>query len=669
MIPELGHFALILALALAIIQAGLPLAGSFNHRRSWMALARPLAWGQLTFLLIAFACLAQAFLSDDFSVLYVAHNSNTLMPTLYKVSAVWGAHEGSLLLWALMLGGWGAAVAAFSRNLPRPVAARVLAVLGMVGIGFLLFMLLTSNPFERLFPVPPEGRDLNPLLQDPGLAIHPPMLYMGYVGFSVAFAFAIAALLGGKPDATWARWSRPWTTVAWVFLTIGIALGSWWAYYELGWGGWWFWDPVENASLMPWLVGTALIHSLAVTEKRAAFKSWTLLLALCAFSLSLLGTFLVRSGVLTSVHAFATDPTRGAFILVFLCLVIGGSLALYAWRTPAVSGGGRFDLLSRESFLLANNLLLTAFATLVLFGTLAPLIYEAMGWGKISVGFPWFNKMFLALLPFLALFLGLGHLTRWKRDEPGRLVKGLWLPGLLAVIAAVTAVAFPPPVTGDSLLVALGLGLATWVFLAHLAGLWQRLRRRRDIKAVAADLAGGGRSYYGMLLAHLGVAMFILGVTLVTNFGSEQDIRMTPGDVHETAGYRFRFEGVETVPGPNYRAARGRFTVFAGERRITVLEPEKRTYLAGNRSMTEAAIDWGFTRDLYVSLGEPVGGGDWAVRIYYKPYVRWIWLGGLCMALGGLLAVTDRRYRTGRRQAGDAPAPDHGGPAGPSPKV
>jgi len=641
MIPELGHLALILALALAVVQAGFPLAGSFNGHRSWMAMTRPLAWGQFTFLGIAFACLLWAFLSDDFSVLYVAHNSNRLMPTLYKVSAVWGAHEGSLLLWVLLLGGWGAAVAAFSHNLPHQVAARVISVLGLISIGFLLFMLLTSNPFERLFPVPPEGRDLNPLLQDPGLAIHPPMLYMGYVGFSVAFAFAITALLGGKPDAAWARWSRPWTTLAWVFLTLGIALGSWWAYYELGWGGWWFWDPVENASLMPWLVGTALIHSLAVTEKRAAFRRWTLLLALFAFSLSLLGTFLVRSGVLTSVHAFATDPTRGTFILAFLGIVIGGSLALYAWRAPEVSGGGRFDPLSRESFLLANNLLLTAFAALVLFGTLAPLIYEAMGWGKISVGFPWFNTMFLALMPFLALFLGIGHLTRWKRDEATRLLRGLRIAALLAAAGSGAAILFLPVATSSPPLVALGLGLAAWVFFSHLAGLRKRLRRRRDLKAIA----GGGRGYYGMLLAHLGIVMFIVGITMVSNFGSERDLRMSPGDVHETAGYRFRFEGVKTMPGPNYQAARGHFLVSVGDRRIAVLEPEKRTYFTSAKPMTEAAIDWGFTRDLYVSLGEPLGDGDWSLRIYYKPYVRWIWLGGLCMALGGLLAITDRRYR------------------------
>ena len=650
MIPELGHFALILALALAVIQAVFPLAGSYNGRQSWMHMARPLAWGQFTFLAIAFACLLQAFLSDDFSVVYVARNSNSLMPTLYKVSAVWGAHEGSLLLWALMLGGWGAAVAAFSRNLPRQVVARVISVLGMVSIGFLLFMVLTSNPFERLLPMPQEGRDLNPLLQDLGLAIHPPMLYMGYVGFSVAFAFAISALLGGKLDAAWARWSRPWTTVAWVFMTIGIALGSWWAYYELGWGGWWFWDPVENASFMPWLVGTALIHSLAVTEKRGAFKSWTVLLALFAFSLSLLGTFLVRSGVLTSVHAFATDPARGAFILVFLCIVIGGSLILYAWRAPEISTGGRFDLLSRESFLLSNNLLLTAFAMLVLFGTLAPLIYEAMGWGKISVGFPWFNKMFLALTPFLALFMGVGQMTRWKHDDAGRLLQELWIPFLLSIGVAIAAILFPDVAAGGSLLVPLGLGLAAWVLFSHLAGLRKRLRHKRGLKGLTTDMASGGRSYYGMLLAHLGVAMFIVGITMVSNFGSEKDLRMSPGGVHDVAGYSFRFEGVVTVAGPNYRAAQGRFSVFQDGEQVAVLKPEKRTYFASKKPMTEAAIDWGFTRDLYVSLGEPVGDGDWALRIYYKPYVRWIWLGSIFMALGGILAVTDRRYRTRSRK-------------------
>ncbi|TCT18131.1 heme lyase CcmF/NrfE family subunit [Thiobaca trueperi] len=650
MVPELGHFALLLALSLTLVQASVPLIGSFTGNRAWMELARPLAWGQLTFIVIAFLCLLQAFLTDDFSVIYVATNSNSLMPTPYKVSAIWGAHEGSLLLWVLMLAGWGAAVGALSRNLPLAMIARVISVQGMIAIGFLLFMLLTSNPFERIFPVPLEGRDLNPLLQDPGLAIHPPMLYMGYVGFSVAFAFAIAALIGGKLDSAWARWSRPWTTVAWVFLTIGIALGSWWAYYELGWGGWWFWDPVENASFMPWLVGTALIHSLAVTEKRAAFKTWTVLLAISAFSLSLLGTFLVRSGVLTSVHAFATDPTRGSFILIFLCIVIGGSLALYAWRAPSISGGGRFDLVSRESFLLANNLLLSTLALLVLFGTLAPLIYEAAGWGKISVGFPWFNKMFIFLSPLLILAMGIGPLTHWKSDEPKRLIRSLWLALALGVLVFVLAAleVFP----AGSLAVGFGLGMSVWLVATHLISLASRLRHRGWFKGLASDLSGNSRSYYGMWLAHIGIAVFIVGVTMVSNHGTETDIRMSPGNVHEDSGYRFQFNGVQVVKGSNYDAFRGEFIVYRGEQEMTRLYPEKRNYFSGGMPMTEAAIDAGFLRDIYISLGEPVGvTGDWALRVYYKPYVRWIWLGCILMSIGGILAVTDRRYRTARQRA------------------
>ena len=659
MIPEIGHFALVLALCLAVVLAIFPLAGSLTRTPSWVAMARPLAWGQITFLTIAFLCLVQAFLTDDFSVAYVAQNSNTQMPTVYKISALWGAHEGSLLLWAFMLGAWTAAIAAFSHNLPDSVIARVLSVMGMISIGFLLFLLLTSNPFERLFPMPLEGRDLNPLLQDPGLAIHPPMLYMGYVGFSVAFSFSIAALIGGKLDAAWARWSRPWTTVAWIFLTLGIALGSWWAYYELGWGGWWFWDPVESASFMPWLVGTALIHSLAVTEKRGAFKTWTVLLALFAFSLSLLGTFLVRSGVLTSVHAFATDPARGTFILVFLCLVIGGSLALYAWRAPGISGGGGFDLLSRESFLLANNLLLSVFAALVLFGTLAPLIYEAMDWGKISVGFPWFNTMFLLLMPFLALFMAVGPHARWKHNESSTLVRQLGLAFGISLALAAASLTVPATASGGPL-VTLGIGLASWVLLSHLVSLRERLKHKRGWHAIRQDLAGNGRSYYGMLLAHLGVASFIVGATMVSNFGIEEDIRMSPGDTHTMAGYRFEFEGVTQHPGPNYRADRGLIQVYQGDRKVTTLEPEKRTYLVQTRPMTEAAIDPGLLRDIYVSLGEPLGNGDWSLRLYYKPFVRWIWLAAIFMALGGILALSDPRYRMVRRRA---PEPLPGGTA------
>ncbi|MCG7965648.1 MAG: heme lyase CcmF/NrfE family subunit [Candidatus Thiodiazotropha taylori] len=646
MIPELGHFALILALCLAVTQAIVPLVGSYTGNNAWMAASRSLAWGQFVFLTISLLILTNAFLSNDFSVVYVAQHGNTKLPDIYKISAVWGAHEGSLLLWAFLLAAWSVAIAAFSRNLPLEMVSRVLAVMGMVSIGFMLFMLLTSNPFDRTFPVPSEGGELNPMLQDPGLAIHPPMLYMGYVGFSVAFAFAIAALLGGRLDASWARWSRPWTTIAWVFLTLGIVLGSWWAYYELGWGGWWFWDPVENASFMPWLVGTALIHSLAVTEKRGAFKSWTVLLAISAFSLSLLGTFLVRSGVLTSVHSFASDPARGVFILIFLLIVIGGSLLLYTWRAPYISSGGRFDLISRETFLLGNNLLLSVFAALVLLGTLAPLIYDALELGKISVGFPWFNKMFLLTTPFLALLMGIGSLSRWKHAEPSLLIKQLKVAFVISV--AFGLVSLLPMFSGGNWLVGLGMGLALWVATSHIVNLRDRLKNKKGFNGFWQDFKTGGRSYYGMILAHMGVAMFIVGVTMVSNFGEEHDVRMSPGDVSEIAGYEFRFDGVKRVPGPNYNAHRGSFQVSHNGEAFITLEPEKRTYFVQTRPMTEASIDWGFTRDLYVSLGEPLGGGDWSLRLYYKPYVRWIWLGGLLMSLGGILAVTDRRYRTAK---------------------
>jgi len=652
MIPEIGHFALILALCLAITQAVVPLAGSYANIRSWMALSRSLAWGQLVFLGIALAVLTNAFLVNDFSVIYVAQHGNTKLPDMYKISAVWGAHEGSLLLWAFLLAAWASAIAFFSRNLPLPMVARVLSVMGMITIGFLLFMLLTSNPFDRTFPVPFEGRELNPMLQDFGLAIHPPILYMGYVGFSVAFAFAIAALLGGKLDAAWARWSRPWTTVAWVFLTIGIALGSWWAYYELGWGGWWFWDPVENASFMPWLVGTALMHSLAVTEKRGAFKSWTVLLALFAFSLSLLGTFLVRSGVLTSVHSFASDPARGVFILIFLLIVIGGSLMLYAWRAPYISGGGRFDFISRETFLLGNNLLFSVLAGLILLGTLAPLIYDALELGKISVGFPWFNKMFVLLTPFLALLMGVGSLARWKHTDADYLVKQLRLAFIVSLAFGVLSLL--PFFSDWNWMVGLGMGLAMWVVTSHVVNLKERLKNKQGIGGFVRDLRGGGRSYYGMILAHLGVAVFIVGITMVSNYGVEEDIRMSPGDSAVIAGNEFKFEGVSAYAGPNYNAQRGRFIVSRDGVQVAVLEPEKRTYFVQTKPMTEAAIDPGLTRDLYVSLGEPLGRGDWSLRLYYKPYVRWIWLGAIFMALGGLLAITDRRYRTVRVRSAEA---------------
>jgi cytochrome c-type biogenesis protein CcmF len=504
-------------------------------------------------------------------------------------------------------------------------------------------LLFTSNPFARLFPAPLEGGELNPLLQDFGLAVHPPMLYMGYVGLSVAFSFAIAALIGGKMDAAWARWSRPWTLIAWVFLTLGITLGSWWAYYELGWGGWWFWDPVENASFMPWLVGTALIHSLAVTEKRGAFKRWTVLLALMGFSLSLLGTFLVRSGVLTSVHAFASDPARGLFILIFLCVVIGGSLALYAWRAPSISRGGGFDILSRETFLLGNNLLLVITTAFVLLGTLAPLLYDAMGWGKISVGFPWFTSMFVMFMPLMVLVMAAGPLTRWKHQDPAELLRSLRVA--FAISAAAGLIVALPAVSG-SWSAGLAVALSMWLLTTLLYGLRKRFKNRSGVN-LFKDLAGrGSRSWYGMWVAHIGIAVFIIGVTFVTQFDVEKDVRMSPGQSVELNAYRFQFDGVHAHTGPNYQSQRGTVRVFTADREIAVLHPEKRTYRVQTKPMTEAGIDAGFTRDIYVSLGEALGGGDWALRLYYKPFVRWIWLGGILIAFGGLLAASDPRYRS-----------------------
>ncbi|MGB5474063.1 MAG: heme lyase CcmF/NrfE family subunit [Gammaproteobacteria bacterium] len=656
MIPELGHFALILALCLSLILAVFPMAGTLTNTPRWVAMAKPAAWGQFTFTAIAFACLVNAFLVNDFSVAYVAQHGNSLLPTVYKVSAVWGAHEGSLLLWALILCSWTVAVASLSRNLPAEVLARVLSVMGMISIGFMSFLLFTSNPFERVFPVPLEGGDLNPLLQDFGLAIHPPMLYMGYVGMSVAFSFAIAALIGGKLDATWARWSRPWTTVAWVFLTIGITLGSWWAYYELGWGGWWFWDPVENASFMPWLAATALIHSLAVTEKRGAFKRWTVLLSLLAFSLSLLGTFLVRSGVLTSVHSFAADPARGLFILVFLCIVIGGSLALYAWRAPDVTSGGRFSMLSRETMLLGNNLLLVVITAFILLGTLAPLIYDAFGWGKISVGFPWFTTMFTIFTPLMIFLMGLGPLTRWKHHTPAELLRTFRV-AILVSVAAGLLVALP--ILHDfSAWAGMAVMLSTWLVSSLVLSLRQRYRSRASLQALLKNpMARGNGSYFGMVLAHLGVAVFIIGVTFVTQFDVEQDVRMSPGQSIDMAGYTFRFDGVRTVQGPNYRADQGSIAVSREGKEVTTLTPEKRTYTVQTKPMTEAGINAGLMRDIYVSLGEGLGsGGDWSLRLYYKPYVRWIWLGGLMIAIGGLFAALDRRYRLPFRQQAVQPA-------------
>ncbi|MBI2285969.1 MAG: heme lyase CcmF/NrfE family subunit [Nitrosomonadales bacterium] len=647
MIPEIGHFALIVALFLAFCLGVLPIIGAARDNAVLMGAARPLAYGQFVFLSIAFACLTYAFVVNDFSVLYVAQHSNSQLPAIYKVSAVWGGHEGSLLLWSFLLAGWILAVALFSRHLPGEMVARVLGVMGLVSVGFLLFMLFTSNPFERLLPAAADGRDLNPLLQDPGLVIHPPMLYMGYVGFSVAFAFAIAALLGGRMDATWARWSRPWTTVAWVFMTGGIAIGSWWAYYELGWGGWWFWDPVENASFMPWLIGTALIHSLAVTEKRGAFKSWTVLLAIAAFSLSLMGTFLVRSGVLTSVHSFAADPKRGIFILSFLVVVIGASLLLFAWRAPKIGLGGKFDLLSRESLLLSNNVLLSVAAASVFIGTLYPLFMDALGQGKLSVGPPYFEAVFVPLMVPMVLMMGLGPLARWKKFSAPELAKRIrWAFASAALIALLL-----PLTMGEwSAMVALGLLLAFWIIASTMLSLRERLAGRGSFMQRAR---GQPLSYYGMQSAHLGVAIFIIGVTLVNGYETERDVRMEVGDTLREGGYEFRFNGATEIEGPNYMAAKGNMTVSKKGKLVTELYPEKRQYNASGMPMTEAAIDTGWLGDLYVSLGEPIpdSNGAWAVRVYIKPFVDWIWAGCLLMALGGVLAISDRRYRLHRKAA------------------
>ncbi|MFT7409743.1 MAG: cytochrome c-type biogenesis protein CcmF [Oleispira sp.] len=638
MAAEYGHIALLIALAFACLQSFVPLVGAQTNRQWLMQYARPMALGQATFLTISFVALTYCFVVDDFSVAYVANNSNSLLPTLFKISAVWGAHEGSLLLWVLMLGLWGAAVALFSRSLPLDMVARVLAIIGMVGVGFILFTIFTSNPFDRSLPsIPTDGADLNPLLQDFGLVIHPPTLYMGYVGFSVAFAFAIAALLGGRLDAAWARWSRPWTTAAWVFLTLGIALGSWWAYYELGWGGWWFWDPVENASLMPWLVGTALIHSLAVTEKRGIFKSWTVLLAIFTFSLSLLGTFLVRSGVLTSVHAFASDPERGVFILALLGLCVGGSLTVYALKAPTVSSAGKFKLLSREGFLLANNALLVISALTILLGTLYPLIVDFISGEKLSVGSAWFNAMFVPLASALTALAGMGALSRWKVMS-GKLLL-TQISGAI-IVAIIVAAVFPLVYAGEmNFKVAFGLFIATVLIAITFSDIW------RKSKGQLSRLPKLGKSYWGMVSAHLGVAIMVIGVTVVSNFSVEKALKMSPGDVATLSGYDFKFAQVGEQQGPNYVAQVGVFEITKNGEEVATLLAEKRRYKVKGSMMTEAAIDAGLFRDLYVSMGEPLADGAWAMRLQVKAFMRWVWLGAIFMSFGGLLAILDKRYR------------------------
>ena len=672
MIAEYGHVALIIALCLSVAQAIVPMAGSFAGYRTWMRLGHSLALGQLVFVAISFACLTAAFLQDDFSLQYVANNSNTLLPTQFKISAVWGAHEGSLLLWALILAVWSAAVALFSGHLPLVLSSRVLSILGAISVGFGLFILLTSNPFARILPFSPtEGGDLNPLLQDFGLIVHPPMLYMGYVGFSVAFAFAVAALIGGQFDSAWARWARPWINSAWVFLTIGITLGSWWAYYELGWGGWWFWDPVENASLMPWLVGTALVHSISVTEKRGAFRSWTLLLAILAFSLSLLGTFLVRSGVLTSVHAFANDPERGIFILAFLGLVVGSSLLLFALRGPVVQRQQgdvevvSYSGLSREMMLLLNNVLLVSAMAMILIGTLYPLIADVLELGKISVGPPYFNFFFVPMTLGLMVAMGFAVFSRWKKTDALMLRQKGMVPFLISLGAALILPLFLAESMSwkaYSITAAITLGASFWVVTMSIEDLWQKLDRgyskrdsskrgssKRDSRLKNLTKLPG--SYWGMQVAHVGIAVCALGVGLSSVYDVQKDVRMVPGDRVEVAGYEFTFDSLDFVQGPNFGASRGQISAYKNDRLVAVLYPEKRKYEARNQVMTEAALDAGLTRDLYVSLGEPLKGDAWAIRLHVKPFVRCIWLGGLMIGLGGLLSVMDKRYRR-RRQSG-----------------
>jgi len=634
MIVEIGHFALILAACVALVQGVLPLAGTINDNQRWQALAKPAATLQFLLIAFSFAVLAHGALTDDFSIKYIAGHSNSLLPTQYKFASVWGGHEGSLLLWMLMLSGWTLAVAIFSRTLPLAMVARVIGILGLVSTGFLMFILITSSPFERLLPAPLDGKDLNPLLQDPGLVIHPPMLYMGYVGFSVAFAFAVSALLSGRMDAAWARWSRPWTIVAWIFMTAGIALGSWWAYYELGWGGWWFWDPVENASLMPWLFGTALIHALMVTDKRGGFKAWSVLLAIGAFSLSLLGTFLVRSGVLTSVHAFASDPKRGVFILIFLAVVVGVSLTLFAWRAPKATLGGKMGLVSRESMLIANSVLLVVATGAVLLGTIYPLIVDALNLGKLSVGAPYFNAVFVPLMVPVVFLMVPGGIAHWREARWAQLGHDLRLPALAAVVAGVAIWTLTERGTW---LTGMGMALATWVVVGLLTQIAIRMKKPGRIPP----------SFWGMHLAHLGIAVITVGITMVKSYEVERDVRMGLNDTVTIENYSFELTGVSDLDGPNYKALRGDVKVTKDGKYLEMLYPEKRKYFSSAMPMTEAGIDSGFFRDLYVSLGEPIEGErlQWSVRVFYKPFVSWLWYGAILMVLGGLLAVSDRRYR------------------------
>ena len=641
MIAELGNYALALALALSVFLAVLPLIGAEKANVKLMALARPLAWSMFLALSLSFGALFYLFAVNDFSVQYVVNNSNSLLPLQYRLSAVWGSHEGSLLLWIWLLSLWAVGVATFTRKMPEEAVARVLSVMGLVSIGFLVFIIFSSNPFGRTFPdFPADGRELNPMLQDVGLIFHPPLLYMGYVGFSVAFAFAIASLMSGRLDTAWARWSRPWTMAAWVFLTLGIILGSWWAYYELGWGGWWFWDPVENASLMPWLAGTALIHSLSVTEKRSTFKAWTVLLAILAFSLCLLGTFLVRSGILVSVHAFASDPTRGLYILAYLVLVIGGSLLLYAFQGNKIKSLDNYQRYSRESLLLLNNIMLMAFLSVVFLGTILPLIHKQIGLGSISIGAPFFDQMFLILMVPFSLLLGIGPLVKWRRDQ----VSAIRTPVIISLIMMVALGFGLPYLVGDRLTVTavLGVMMAAIIVILSLYEMHTRATHRHSFLTGVFKLS---RSHWGMTLAHLGVAMTVFGIAMSQNFSIEKDVRMREGDSVQILDYQFTFKGLKITDGANYQGGTADIAITKNGKPEATLHAEKRFYNVSKMGMTEAAIDWGFSRDLYAALGEQLEDGSWGLRLYYKPFIRWIWFGGLFMVIGGLLCMLDKRYR------------------------
>ncbi|MGF1744507.1 heme lyase CcmF/NrfE family subunit [Vibrio minamisatsumaniensis] len=642
MIAEFGHFAMILSLGLALLLSVLPLYGAARNNTLLMNSARPLSWGMFGFLAISFFILCYAFYTNDFTIQYVASNSNSQLPWYYRITAVWGAHEGSLLLWVLIQAGWTVAVATFSRGMPQESVARVLAIMGLITVGFLLFIIITSNPFLRTLPYfPVDGRDLNPLLQDPGLIIHPPMLYMGYVGFSVAFSFAIASLMTGRLDTAWARWSRPWTIAAWLFLTVGIALGSWWAYYELGWGGWWFWDPVENASFMPWLAGTALMHSLAVTEKRGTFKAWTVLLAISAFSLSLLGTFLVRSGILVSVHAFASDPARGMFILGFLVFVIGGSLLLFAVKGASVRVRGNFDLVSRENALLGNNILLIAALVVVLVGTLLPLVHKQLGLGSVSIGAPFFDMLFFWLMIPFSFLLGIGPLIRWKRDNLSKLIKPMIISGTFSLgLSALMVTLLADRFSGTAFA---GWVMSFWIIFMHGFELHERATHRHTFLKGLTKLP---RSHWAMMCGHIGLAVTVIGIAMVQNYSIERDVRLAPGESYQLEEYSFLFTGVRDKDGPNYDGYIADFDITKDGKYINTLHAEKRFYTTAKSMMTEAAIDRGVTRDLYIAMGERLDDNkSWAVRVYYKPFVRWIWAGSLIMSIGGVIAMSDRRYR------------------------